>query len=100
MEDIDRHERHIPPVGKIVHDPAQFQRKNRDGNCHGSVYGVEKAKTGHRPDGQGHCQRMGCMFTVDEARIAQKMDMNKSEEKQQTEATADLFLRFGFHRGF
>jgi hypothetical protein len=100
MEDIDSHERHIPSVGKIVHDPAQLQRKNRDGDGHGSINGMEKAKTGHRPDGQSYCQRMGRVFTVDEARIAQKMEMNKSEEKQQIEATAYLFLRFGFHRGF
>jgi hypothetical protein len=43
---------------------------------------------------------MGRVFTVDEARVTKKMNMNESEEKQQTEAAAYLFLRFGFHRGF
>jgi hypothetical protein len=51
MEDIEGDERHILPVGKIVHDPAQLQRKNRDGNGHGSINGMEKAKACHRPDG-------------------------------------------------
>jgi hypothetical protein len=66
-------------------------------NFDGSIRGVEKAKTGHRPAGESGLESLSRVFTVDETRVAQKMDLDKGEQDKQAEAAADPFSQATGH---
>jgi hypothetical protein len=61
----------------------------RMGNFNGSIDGVEKAQTGHRPAGKSGLESLSGVFTVEHTRIAQEMDVDKGEQDDQAEAAAE-----------
>jgi hypothetical protein len=89
MENIESQERYIL-IRKSILGQGNLLKKNEKRDRYGSIDGVEKAETSHHPGGQGRSQRMGGMFTVNQAGIAQKMNVNKGHNEQQAEAAADL----------
>jgi hypothetical protein len=59
----------------------------------GSVKGMEKAKAGHGPTREGILEGLGRMLPMDEAGIAQEMNVNEREQDDQAKPSADLFPR-------
>jgi hypothetical protein len=60
---------------------------------------MKKTETRHRPYGQGFSQRMGGMFTVNHAGIAQKMNLDERKDQEKAEITTDLIPQLGSHSG-
>jgi len=63
MEDIEGQKRYVS-IRKSILGQGHLQWKNKKRDFAGSVNGMEKAETGHRPNGQGRSQRMSGIFTV------------------------------------
>jgi hypothetical protein len=59
---------------------AGFRRK---------VNGMQKAETAHRSAGESRLHGLGGVFAMEQTGITEKMDLNKQEENEQSQADAN-----------
>jgi hypothetical protein len=76
-------------LGKRLFRRAGCPGDKRKPGFNGRVNGMQKAETGHRSAGQGRLHGLSIMFPVEQAGVAEVMDLNEREEDKHTEADAD-----------